>query len=272
MPPKTQPMSEESKGPSASTDTKNRTVFDTRKNLIVMVFLFALVANSIVSNIYSSMLNYAPDSTSPQKEMTESIMALERMKQFDDANITAKETVPKKVVEALTCTDNTTVIITSNFIPISPSLAMMKRTIQSLHHLRGLCPTSPLIITVDGVDPRLRSKHNNTDERHAQYIQALKDTYNQDHHTIVASNRSVYLTQCVRNAINQVKTEFVYVIQHDMPFVQDINHAAILKTMMNTLMSFDSFGSISRITLGVPIWSSTLHAIIRPPQSMLSMG
>jgi hypothetical protein len=58
----------------------------------------------------------------------------------------------KKATEQLNatdCTNNTTIIITSNFIPISPSLAMINKTIQSLHHLQGMCPTSPLIITVD---------------------------------------------------------------------------------------------------------------------------
>jgi hypothetical protein len=136
-----------------------------------------------------------------------------------------------KPLEALASCNDTTVIITSNFIPISPSLVMINKTIDSLKHLQGLCPTSPLIITVDGMSSGLRRKHNNTDERLAQYIQALKETYNQDHHTILASNRSIDLTNNVQNAMKQVKTEFVYVLQHDMPFVQDINHAAILKTM-----------------------------------------
>jgi hypothetical protein len=108
---------------------------------------------------------------------------------------------------------------------------MINNVIQSLSHLRGLCPTSSLIITVDGMSKKLRSQHNNSDERLSQYVQALKTTYNQGHHTILASERSIDLTNNVQNAIKLVQTEFVYVIQHDMPFVQDINHTALLKTM-----------------------------------------
>jgi Fe-S cluster assembly ATPase SufC len=29
----------------------------------------------------------------------------------------------------------------------------------------------------------------------------------------------------------QVETEFVHIIQHGMPFVQDVNHTALLKTL-----------------------------------------
>jgi hypothetical protein len=137
----------------------------------------------------------------------------------------------EKAVEALACANDTTVIISSNFIPISPSLAMINRTIQSLNNLRGLCPTSPLIITVDGLNRRTRRKHKDADVRLAQYIQALKETYNQDHHTILASKESIELTNNIQHAMYRVKTEFVYIIQHDMPFVQEVNHTALLKTL-----------------------------------------
>jgi hypothetical protein len=52
--------------------------------------------------------------------------------------------------------------------------------------------------------------------------------------------------------MKQVKIEFVYVIQHDMPLsAQDINHTAILKTMqLNTLDVLRLSGSISKVTLG----------------------
>jgi hypothetical protein len=233
MLPKTHPISsaEEAKGPSTSTDTRNRgAFFGTYRNIVVMVSLLGLVTNSLVSNNYSRMLTFVPDSSSQQNQMSRIVMATV-MEQPYDTEIIANETVPKKAVETLASCNETTVIITSNFIPISPSLAMIDKTIKSLHHLRGLCPTSPLIITVDGINKKLRSKHNNTDERLAQYVQALKETYNQDHHTILARNRSIYLTNQVQNAMRRVKTEFVYIIQHDMPFVQDINHAAILKSM-----------------------------------------
>jgi hypothetical protein len=138
-----------------------------------MVVLLGWVTNSLVSNSYSRVLEYAPGVSSRRNQRNEIIMATARMKQPNVTEIIAKDTAPKKGVEALACND-TTVIITSNFIPISASLAMINRTIESLTHLRGLCPTSPLTITVDGINPSLRRKHNNTtDERLAQYVQAF---------------------------------------------------------------------------------------------------
>jgi hypothetical protein len=102
MLPKTQPISEETKGPFGSTDTTNRTFFGfgARRNIVVIVVLLGLVANSLLR-----MLTYVPDSTSRQNQMNESVMTTARMKQPYDTEITAKETVPKKVVEAFACND-----------------------------------------------------------------------------------------------------------------------------------------------------------------------
>jgi hypothetical protein len=62
MLPKTQPISEETKGPFGSTDTTNRTFFGfgARRNIVVIVVLLGLVANSLVSNTYSGCLHMFP--------------------------------------------------------------------------------------------------------------------------------------------------------------------------------------------------------------------
>jgi hypothetical protein len=98
------------------------------------------------------------------------------MEQPNDTQINANETAPgrmslvqhslgdhkptKKAVEALACND-TTVIVTTNVIPSSPSLAMISKVTQSLSHLRSFCPKSQLIIAVDGMREKFRPQHNN---------------------------------------------------------------------------------------------------------------
>jgi hypothetical protein len=49
-------------GPSTNTDTTNRTFGTPRKNVVVMVCVLGLVTYSLVSNGYSSMLAYVPES------------------------------------------------------------------------------------------------------------------------------------------------------------------------------------------------------------------
>jgi hypothetical protein len=67
MLPETLTIAEATKGPSISTDTTNRTLGTLRKNVVVVVVLLGLVTNSLVSDSYSRMLAYVPESQSITK-------------------------------------------------------------------------------------------------------------------------------------------------------------------------------------------------------------
>ncbi|CAB9531938.1 unknown protein (Partial), partial [Seminavis robusta] len=54
----------------------------------------------------------------------------------------------------------TTVIVTSNLIPTMPSTAVLEDTLDSLSMLIGLEPNTPIIIAVDGIQPRLDTPEN----------------------------------------------------------------------------------------------------------------
>ena len=167
----------------------------------------------------------------------------------------------------------TTVIITSSFVPISPSLRIINQTIESLKHLHGLCPTSPVIITVDGLNPEILKRGKRIKKRRMEkYIKALRNTYTEDYHTILVNDRSLMITGNVKSAMDIVQTEFVYVLQHDLPFIRDINHTAIIKTMREyphdlRLVRFNrrpNMGLIERMT------NNTCYN--RAPQWVMWMG
>jgi hypothetical protein len=133
----------------------------------------------------------------------------------------------------------TTIIITSSLIPSHPSLELINQTIASLCHIQGLPPQTPVIITVDGIlqhDTNDRNPSTITSHKSIileQYIQSLRDTYNEySHITVLAQKTQMYLVGNVRQAIQQVQTEFVYMVQHDMPFIAPIHHSALVQTMI----------------------------------------
>ena len=49
--------------------------------------------------------------------------------------------------------------------------------------------------------------------------------------TILQHPKRVRIAMSVHLAMELVDTEFVYVLQHDMPFLQDVRHEQILQTM-----------------------------------------
>ena len=122
----------------------------------------------------------------------------------------------------------TSIIITSNLIPSHPSIAMINETISSLHFLGGLSPTAPLIITVDGLEA---TATNDDHKRLREYVKSLQQTFRQSHITIVASPNFLHLAGNIFKAIDMVRIEFAYVLQHDQPFICEVNHMALIKSM-----------------------------------------
>jgi hypothetical protein len=127
--------------------------------------------------------------------------------------------------------DNTTIIITSSLIPSHPSLELIDQTIESLRFIEGISKDTPLIITVDGAYKKERGPDAAKTKILQEYTDALRHKYsNLGHVTILSDENNIKLVGNVRKAMKLVKTEFVYLVQHDMPFVASINHTGLVKT------------------------------------------
>jgi hypothetical protein len=124
--------------------------------------------------------------------------------------------------------EDTSVIILSSLIPSHPSIWMINETYHSLHHLIGLSSTAPLFLPVDG-----SPEGTSTDDRDrlAQYIINLKSAFNETHHHIIASSTHLHIAGNIKQAHDLITTPYIYIIQHDFPFQQNINHTAIIKSM-----------------------------------------
>ena len=85
---------------------------------------------------------------------------------------------------------------------------MINQVIESLNMLRGLSPTAPLFLAVDG----LPSPTPNDAERLAQYVAKLNATWeDRSHVTIIASDAHLHIAGNVKQAMDLVKTNYVCV-------------------------------------------------------------
>ena len=136
----------------------------------------------------------------------------------------------------------TAVIITTHLIPTHPSLEILNQTIESLKFLKGLANNSQIIITVDGLKEDTSKNRNSyhllKSEKNQlklkSYIHALKEAYgDRDNVKLLISDVHHQLGWSLQNAIKHLdeRTEYVYIIQQDLPFIREINHTAIVKTV-----------------------------------------
>lgn len=124
---------------------------------------------------------------------------------------------------------DTTIVITSSLIPTHPSLSIINRTITSTRErLLGLHPETPIIIAVDGLKPGASKDEK---WRHQTMVEYLQSNYTRA--LIVTKNASEGLTKNIYSAVmDHVQTKFLYLLQHDLMFCNDINHAAMVKSFV----------------------------------------
>jgi hypothetical protein len=132
--------------------------------------------------------------------------------------------------------NDVTIIVTSNLVPSHPSIRMINDTIHSLFkHAVGLSRDCPIIITIDNMIKR-RSKHlykpyeQDDYDRYDQYILNLQQQY-QNAIIVPLAGKDQGLSWSVFHGMKHVKTRFVYLLQHDMPFLRSIQHTAMVQTM-----------------------------------------
>ena len=125
---------------------------------------------------------------------------------------------------------------------------MLNETITSCFtHLKGLSPHVPIYITVDPLKYRgykegrektwskEGKEREEEEERLEAYVTALYDQYeNQSNYHILVNTMNVQIGASFAKAVQLLddsKTKFVYYVQHDFKFVDDIDHIALVKTM-----------------------------------------
>lgn len=183
--------------------------------------------------------NESDESSTKSKDETESWNELEQI--LKDAEKKAPTTRSKKITSSSIINDDqsdstmsdTTVIVTTNWMPGLPSTKMVDSVVNSLHFLKGLKTDAPLIIAADGAYEGGGRHESVRNVAMRNYVRALQKKYNSTHTTIFSSSKKIMLVGNMQRALRRVETEYVLVLQHDLPFINDVNHTALIDTMEN---------------------------------------
>ncbi|KAL3932199.1 MAG: hypothetical protein SGBAC_010966 [Bacillariaceae sp.] len=128
---------------------------------------------------------------------------------------------------------DTSIMITSNLIPTHPNIGMLKDTIFSLHQfLEGIPLDTPIYVVVDGLPDKKLTQDNQLREK--QYIEAVRSGDFRPFINVIVAPMGVHrnLAGSVKYTLeNYIQTEFLYIIQHDLPFSNSVDHRRVLKTM-----------------------------------------
>lgn len=143
-----------------------------------------------------------------------------------------KATQKQIKASAATSSSDTTIVITTNWMPSLPSTVQLDKVINSLSFLRGLAKDTPMVIAVDGAY-ETGGRHEsgrNVDLR--AYIQAIRRNYQTAPRIqIMTSSKKIMLVQNMKRALQKVDTQFVLVLQHDLPFINEVNYTGLMETM-----------------------------------------
>lgn len=167
--------------------------------------------------------------------------------QAEDSTLATTTTItttpPEDSAIDITTTNNkkTAVVIFTHLISAHPSLEPLLEIVNGYKtYLKGLPSNAPLFITVDGIRPASREKGElflmdspENRDKYDQYLQALHQHFrDQDNVRILVAGKSIGLANNIRRVMENLSqdTKYLYLLQHDLPFVKEINHTDIFET------------------------------------------
>ena len=133
---------------------------------------------------------------------------------------------PRKNLE-----EKVSVLVTSSPIPSHPSPELILSTIESLHFL-GIVPSVRIYVLLDGIRPSLRNRM--TRSSYSEYERNLREISSKlNNLQILSRSRWGHISQTLRMGLAQISTDYVLVIQHDMPFVREVDLHSLVDQMDN---------------------------------------
>lgn len=115
-----------------------------------------------------------------------------------------------------------TVLVVGNPSPTHPSTALVDETLASLQRFLGVSQEGidiPIVISHDGLPIMSSSRKRRS---FAHYLVDLKSRVG-PHVLVCALNRRRGLTRNIELGLRHVRTPFVLIVQHDLPFIRPVN-------------------------------------------------
>ena len=136
-----------------------------------------------------------------------------------------------------------TIIITASFSPIHPNIIYIKKVIKSLNYLEIYSNNKiNVLLSHDALNPMDHFKNKEIYKsnllKYQEYLKNLEkyiEEYNKESTKfilrIIKNNTWGHLTGNIRNCIEYVETEFIFMLQHDLSFFRKINISSIIEDM-----------------------------------------
>ena len=119
------------------------------------------------------------------------------------------------------------IIITADFIPSHPSITQIRTVIESLEFLK-IHKDTKIILAHDSIRDNLKQVLKKCDINYNKYFQNLQDYC--DNHSLYKNIKITcvekwgHLIPSIKNAMQFVETEFVFILQHDIAFYRPIDN------------------------------------------------
>jgi len=135
--------------------------------------------------------------------------------------------------------DRLTVVLTTSAVPSHPSTYLLDETLKSMSHALGLSQCS-LLIVCDGfklcpadMESKCRAGIINPDlaDRYEKYKQQLRERRRSGEFELLELSERHGFGFAVRASLEQVRTPYMIVMQHDRSFLRDVNIEQLLDVM-----------------------------------------
>ena len=126
--------------------------------------------------------------------------------------------VASRIVEQF---NKPTIIITASFNPSHPSIKMIQETIESLQ-LINIPPNTKIILAHDYSNNISYDDYFKNLKEYIKLYSNIKIVTRQTHGHLVGN---------IRNALKYVKSKYILVMQHDLPFIRKLNVANVISDM-----------------------------------------
>jgi len=111
------------------------------------------------------------------------------------------------------------IVITGSHIPSHPSTAVIDETIESLRFIETK-ENAETLLAHDGIRVSLSPRQR---ENFFDYVQRLSRKYSRPPYRIALMGSWGHLSQTLLRVVKTVSTEYVLVMQHDLPFIKSVD-------------------------------------------------
>lgn len=116
------------------------------------------------------------------------------------------------------------IVVTCSPIPSHPSIEVVQKTLESLRSMLTFPSNTKFILAHDYGDS----------VSYKLYLDSLGKYINNTHDTIIVQlDKKGYLTGNLKNAFQVVDSKYVLIVQHDFPFIKEVNLINVIHDMDN---------------------------------------